>query len=107
MLVSSFFFLKINYKTKKIYSSCPASKWQFPLALTELPLVNTSGRVQFSSPETDTFLHFKLHLNMANKSLECSVLIMKLLHWIGGKSQVHIALRNSKILSMLLTEQVH
>ena len=50
MLVSSFFFLKNNYKTKTIYSSCRASKWQFPLALTELPLVNTSGRVQFSSP---------------------------------------------------------
>ena len=50
MLVSSFFFLKNNYKTKKIYSSCRASKCQFPLALTELPLVNTSGRVQFSSP---------------------------------------------------------
>ena len=52
MLVSSFFFLKNNYKTKKIYWSCRASKWQFPLALTELPLVNTSGRVQFSSPDS-------------------------------------------------------
>ena len=50
MLVSSFFSLKNNYKTKKIYSSCRASKRQFPLALTELPLVNTSERVQFSSP---------------------------------------------------------
>ena len=49
MLVSELFF-KNNYLTKKIYSSCRASKWQFPLALTELPLVNTSGRVQFSSP---------------------------------------------------------
>ena len=33
--------------------SCRVSKWQFPLALTELPLVNTSGRVQFSSPEME------------------------------------------------------
>ena len=54
MLVSSFFFLKNNYKTKKIYLSCHASKWQFPLALTEFPLVNTSGRVQFSSPVLST-----------------------------------------------------
>ena len=50
-MIVSFFFLKNNYKTKKINSSCRASKWQFPLALTELPLVNTSGCVQFSSPD--------------------------------------------------------
>ena len=55
MLVSSFFFLKNNSKTKNIYSSCRASKWQFPLALTELPLVNTRGRVQFLSPVKHTF----------------------------------------------------
>ena len=51
MLVSSFFPSKIITKPKKIYLSCRASKWQFPLALTELLLVNASGRVQFSSPD--------------------------------------------------------
>ena len=50
MLVSSFFSSKIITKPKKIFSSCRASKCQFPLTLTDIPLVNTSGRVQFSSP---------------------------------------------------------
>ena len=67
MLVSSFF-LKIITKPKKIYSSCRASKWQFPLALTELPLVNTSGRVQFSSPGKVT----DSQLDTTNESQEVS-----------------------------------
>ena len=67
MLVSSFFSSKIITKQKKIYSFCRASKWQFPLALTELPLVNTSGRVQFSSPASG-----KIHQN--EKDSTCMLL---------------------------------
>ena len=63
MLVISFFFLKNNYKTRKIYLSCRASKWQFPLALIELPLVNTSGRVQFSSSAI-AIIFLSISLNM-------------------------------------------
>ena len=66
MLVSSFFFLKNNYKTKNTYSSCLASKWQFPLALTKLPLVNTSGRVQFSSPVLIHKRKMKIEVPMAS-----------------------------------------
>ena len=64
MLVSSFFSSKIITKLKKIYSSCRASKWQFPLALTKLPLVNTSGRVQFSSPDNVYFMLILIHHNV-------------------------------------------
>ena len=86
MLVSSFFFLKNNYKTKNIYSSCRASKWQFPLALTELPLVNTSGLVQFSSPEIhitlkndDGSVVVDLLLNVLPIVCGCSVFVFVLL----------------------------
>ena len=65
MLVGSFFFSpqkKITKQKKSTRQSCRASKWQFPLALTELPLVNTSGRVQFSSPVITPVVNVKTFL---------------------------------------------
>ena len=50
MLVSSFFFSKKITKPKISTRPVGLANSKFPLALTELPLVNTSGRVQFSSP---------------------------------------------------------